>query len=161
VRLSRIKIFRSGYHAAIELREKLALLADCGVDCVYVARFNRAFSSLSAKDFIEQILVRGLSIRHLLIGDDFRFGQGRMGDFALLQRAGGEHRFGVEAMNTVAQNNTRVSSSAVRSALQAGDMAHAALLLGQPYRISGRVIMAKNLVALGFPTLNLPSSMRA
>lgn len=138
------------------LREKLALLADCGVDCVYVARFNRAFSSLSAKDFIEQILVRGLSIRHLLIGDDFRFGQGRMGDFALLQRAGGEHRFGVEAMNTVAQNNTRVSSSAVRSALQAGDMAHAALLLGQPYRISGRVMHGKKLGrTLGFPTLNL------
>ncbi len=138
------------------LREKLALLADCGVDCVYVARFNRAFSSLSATDFIEQILVRGLSIRHLLIGDDFRFGQGRTGDFALLQRAGVEHRFGVEAMNTVAQGNTRVSSSAVRGALQAGDMAHAAQLLGQPYRISGRVMHGKKLGrTLGFPTLNL------
>lgn len=138
------------------LREKLALLADCGVDCVYVARFNRAFSSLSAMDFVEKILVRGLSIRHLLIGDDFRFGQGRTGDFALLQRAGVEHRFGVEAMSTVVQSDTRVSSSAVRDALQCGDMAHAARLLGQPYRISGRVMHGKKLGrTLGFPTLNL------
>ena len=138
------------------LREKLMLLNECGVDLVHVCRFNQAFASLSAQAFIEQILVRGLSVRHLLIGDDFRFGKARTGDFALLQKAGEEHRFGVEAMDTISINEQRVSSSSVRQALASGDMTQASQLLGRPYAIAGRVMHGNKLGhTLGFPTANL------
>ena len=121
------------------LREKLNLLESCGIDRVYVCRFNARLAALSAESFIEDILVRGLSVRHLIIGDDFRFGKSRRGDFAMLQKAGCEHRFGVEAMHTIDWQGERVSSSAVREALEAGDIEHAARLLGRPYCIAGRV----------------------
>ena len=138
------------------LREKLALLAECGVDHVHVCRFNHALAALPAPTFIEQILVRGLSVRHLLIGDDFRFGQGRGGDFEMLRHAGVEHRFGVETMHTVDMNGARVSSSAVRTALADGDLAQAARLLDRPYAIAGRVMHGNKLGrTLGFPTANL------
>ena len=138
------------------LREKLDLLAACGVDRVHVCRFNRALAGLSADEFIEQILVRGLSVRHLLIGDDFRFGKGRAGDFAALERAGAEHRFTVEAMHTVDLHGERVSSSAVRDALAEGDIEHASRLLGWPYGIAGRVMHGQKIGrTLGFPTANI------
>jgi riboflavin kinase/FMN adenylyltransferase len=138
------------------LREKLTLLAECGVDRVHVCRFNQKFASLSAQAFIEQILVRGLSVRHLLIGDDFRFGKGRAGDFAMLRQAGVDHRFTVEAMSTLAVGDERASSSAVRNALNQGDLNRAASLLGRPYCIAGRVMHGKKLGrTLGFPTANL------
>lgn len=138
------------------LREKLELLGECGVDRVHVCRFNRALAGLTADQFIEQVLVRGLSVRHLIIGDDFRFGRGRTGDFALLQRAGIDYRFGVEAMHTVAQDALRVSSSAVRSALVAGDMEAAEKLLGRPYVIAGRIVRGEQIGrTLGFPTANI------
>lgn len=138
------------------LREKLTLLAECQVDQVYVCRFNQAFASLTAQAFIEQILVRGLCVRHLLIGDDFRFGKARVGDFALLQQAGEKYRFSVEAMSTIAVGDERASSSAVRDALAAGDLSRAAQLLGRPYCIAGRVMHGKKLGrTLGFPTANL------
>jgi riboflavin kinase/FMN adenylyltransferase len=92
------------------MRDKLELLAECGVDRVHVCHFNRKLAGLTAEQFIEQILVRGLSVRHLIIGDDFRFGKARGGDFALLQQAGQAHRFVVEAMHTVDFGGLRVSS---------------------------------------------------
>lgn len=138
------------------LREKLNLLERGGVDHVYVCRFDARLAALSAETFIERILVRGLSTRHLMIGDDFRFGKGRGGDFALLQRAGSMHRFGVEAMATLDWEGERVSSSAVRDALEAGDIEHASRLLGRPYCIAGRVVAGEQIGRqLGFPTTNV------
>lgn len=138
------------------LREKLNLLEGCGIDHVYVCRFNARLAALSAESFIENILVRGLSVRHLIIGDDFRFGKGRRGDYAMLQQAGIEHRFGVEAMHTIDWQGERVSSSAVREALEAGDIEHAARLLGRPYCIAGRVEHGEKVGRqLGFPTANV------
>ena len=138
------------------LREKIQLLEGCGVDQVHICRFNRRLAGLEANQFIETILVRGLAVRHLLIGDDFRFGKARSGDFAMLQRAGREHGFGVEAMHTVDLRGERVSSSAIREALSAGDLEHAARLLARPYGIAGRVIHGGKVGrTLGFPTANL------
>lgn len=138
------------------LREKFELLEACGVDRVHVLRFTRRLAALTADEFVERILVRGLSVRHLLIGDDFRFGKGRGGDFTLLQRAGVEHRFAVEAMHTVDLDGERVSSSAVREALAAGDLEHASRLLGRSYCIAGRVAHGDKIGrTLGFPTANI------
>uniref|UniRef100_Q47BK4 Riboflavin biosynthesis protein n=1 Tax=Dechloromonas aromatica (strain RCB) TaxID=159087 RepID=Q47BK4_DECAR len=138
------------------LREKLELLGDSGVSQVMICPFNGAFSALSAEEFIEQVLVRGCQVRHLIIGDDFRFGRGRTGDFALLQEAGQRFGFTVEAMGSVTVAGERVSSSAVRKALAIGDMEHAALLLGRPYIIDGQVSHGQKLGRqLGFATANL------
>ena len=137
------------------LREKLQLLAECGVDQAYVCAFNARFAALTAEAFVERI-VNGLGVRHLMIGDDFRGGKGRSGDFALLQQAGKAHGFGVEAMKTLVHEGERVSSSAVREALDAGDLEHAERLLGRPYCISGRVIHGEKLGRkLGYATANI------
>ena len=138
------------------LREKLELLGDSGVAQVMICPFNGAFAALSAEAFIEQVLVRGCQVRHLIIGDDFRFGRGRTGDFALLQEAGQRFGFTVEAMGSVTVDGERVSSSAVRKALAIGDMEHAAQLLGRPYIIDGQVAHGQKLGRqLGFATANL------
>jgi riboflavin kinase/FMN adenylyltransferase len=138
------------------LREKLGLLERCGVERVYVCHFNARLAELSAEDFVERFLVQGLAVRHLFIGDDFLFGKGRRGNFELLQRAGEEHGFGVEAMHTIDWQGERVSSSAVRDVLAEGDIEHAARLLGRPYCISGRVVHGEKIGRqLGFPTANI------
>jgi riboflavin kinase/FMN adenylyltransferase len=138
------------------LRDKFELLAECGVDRVHVLRFNHRLAAFTAREFVERILVRGLSLRHLIIGDDFRFGQGRGGDFALLQQMGQEHRFAVEAMHTVDVGGIRVSSSAVREALAAGNIEHAEELLGRAFVIAGRVMDGKKIGrTIGFPTANI------
>jgi riboflavin kinase/FMN adenylyltransferase len=138
------------------LREKLNLLEKGGIDHVYICRFDRRMAAISAEEFIENLLVRGLSVRHLIIGDDFRFGKGRGGDFALLQQMGAAHRYTVEAMHTVDVDGERVSSSAVRDALAAGDLEHAARLLGRPYGIAGHVIHGDKVGRkIGFPTANI------
>ncbi|HTJ96448.1 MAG TPA: bifunctional riboflavin kinase/FAD synthetase [Rhodocyclaceae bacterium] len=138
------------------LREKLELLAECGVDQVYVCRFNAKFAALSADEFIEQVLVRGLGVRHLLIGDDFRFGKGRTGDFAALEQAGYAHRFTVEAMTTIELDDERVSSSSIRAALASGNLARAEHFLGRPFFMSGRVVHGDKIGrTIGFPTANV------
>lgn len=138
------------------LREKLELLADCGAQQAMVCPFNKAFSALSADQFIEQVLVGSLQVKHLIIGDDFRFGRGREGDFSLLQAAGQKFGFTVEAMQSVTVDGERVSSSAVRAALAAGDMTRAARFLGRPYMIDGRVAHGDKLGRqLGFATANI------
>jgi riboflavin kinase/FMN adenylyltransferase len=138
------------------LREKLELLGDAGIAQAMVCRFNAAFAALSAGEFIDRVLVQGLKVRHLIIGDDFRFGKGRAGDFALLQAAGARHGFAVEAMGSVTVDGERVSSSGVRRALADGDMEHAARLLGRPYIIDGQVTRGQQLGRQwGFPTANL------
>ncbi|MDD5247658.1 MAG: bifunctional riboflavin kinase/FAD synthetase [Rhodocyclaceae bacterium] len=138
------------------MREKLALLESCGVARTYVCRFDRRLAALSADDFIGQLLVRGLGVRHVIVGDDFRFGKARSGDFAALERAGRQHGFGCEAMHTVEVAGERVSSSAVRDALAAGDLEHAARLLGRPYVIAGRIVHGDKIGRqYGFPTANV------
>lgn len=138
------------------LREKLALLEGCGVEEVYLLHFSRKLAGLTAEEFIGRVLVQGLGVRHLIIGDDFRFGKGRAGDFGMLQAAGQQHGFGVEAMHTIEIGGERVSSSAVRDALGAGELEHAARLLGRPYCISGRVVHGDKIGRkLGFPTANI------
>jgi len=139
------------------LREKLLLLADCGVERVHVRRFDAHFARLSAQKFVDDVLVRGLRARHVFVGDDFRFGSGRDGDFTMLRTAGNAHGFGVESMPTLTVAGERVSSSALRQALAAGEMEHAARLLGRPYSFAGRVTHGARLGReLGFPTLNVP-----
>lgn len=138
------------------LREKLELLAEAGAQQAMICPFNARFSALSADEFIEQVLVRGCQVRHVMIGDDFRFGRGRTGDFSLLQDAGKRFGFTVEAMSSVTVAGERVSSSAVRRALRSGNMEHAARLLGRPYIMDGQVSHGQKLGRqIGFATANL------
>ncbi len=138
------------------LRDKLDLLAQAGVERVHVARFDARFAALPPERFVEDVLVRGLGVRTLTIGRDFRYGARRAGDFAALEAAAERHGFSVEAMDDVELEGRRVSSSAVRAALQAGDLRGAERLLGHPYFISGRVAHGAKLGrGLGFPTANI------
>lgn len=145
------------------VREKLEMLAETGVDLTCICRFTPRFAALSAEAFVTEVLVRRLRVRHVIVGDDFRFGAGRTGDFALLQAMGEQAGFTVEAMHSVlldgqadGRAGERVSSSAIRRALAAGDMAHAARLLGRPYTIDGRVVHGDKLARQwGFATANI------
>jgi riboflavin kinase/FMN adenylyltransferase len=134
------------------LRDKLELLAAAGVDRTHIARFDARFAALDAGRFIDEVLKKGLGVRWLLVGRDFRFGARRAGDFSTLQDRG----FEVEAMPDVQEGSERVSSSAIRAALAAGDFALAERLLGHPYTLSGRVAHGAKLGReLGFPTANI------
>ena len=137
-------------------REKLEALSRFSVNRVLCLPFNKGFSQLSAQGFIDRVLVDGLGVRYLVVGDDFRFGRGRGGDFAMLRQAGREHGFQVVNMHTFAVDDERVSSTRIREALRNGDMEHAARLLGRPYRMSGRVAHGdKRGRTIGFPTANI------
>ena len=138
------------------LRDKLQELEACGVDEVVLLRFDQALAGMPPLDFIEQVLVQRLNTRYVLVGDDFRFGAKRAGDYALLDAEGSRLGFDVARMMSYEVHGLRVSSSAVREALAAGDMAGATRLLGRPYAISGHVVHGRKLGRdLGFRTLNL------
>jgi riboflavin kinase/FMN adenylyltransferase len=138
------------------LRDKLELMDSAGVERVHIARFNARFAALSAQRFVDDVLVRGLGTQWLLVGRDFRFGQRRAGDYATLETAAALHGFALESMPDVLFEGARVSSSAVRAALAAGDLRGAERLLGHPYTISGRVAHGAKLGrSLGFPTANI------
>jgi riboflavin kinase / FMN adenylyltransferase len=138
------------------LRDKLGLVAEAGVERTHVVRFDARFASLPAPRFVDEVLVAGLGVGWLAVGRDFRFGAGRAGDFATLAAAGERRGFQLEAMPDVALDGERVSSSAVRVALAAGDFPRAERLLGHRYSISGRVVHGAKLGRdLGFPTANL------
>jgi riboflavin kinase/FMN adenylyltransferase len=138
------------------LREKAECLQRLGIDRLHVFRFDRAFSALTAETFIEQVLGHTLQARYVLVGDDFRYGAKRAGDFALLKRAGESLGFDAEFLPTVEVAGERVSSTAVRNALAAGELEHAAHLLGRPYSISGHVVHGDKLGRdIGFPTANV------
>ena len=138
------------------LREKAGWLDQLDIDRLHVFRFNRAFAALTAPEFIQRILVDTLQARYVLVGDDFRYGAQRAGDFALLVESGRAAGFDAEALSTVALDGERASSTAVRAALAAGDLAHAARLLGRPYSICGRVMHGDKLGReLGYPTANV------
>ena len=138
------------------LREKSELIRAAGIDRLHVCRFNKPFSSLSPAEFIERVLVSTLGTKWLLVGDDFRYGAKRAGDFAQLKEAGDKLGFEVESLPTIIVENKRASSTAVREALGAGDMKHAGELLGRPYSISGHVMHGDKLGRqIGFPTANI------
>ena len=138
------------------LRDKLSELERCGIAQTIVLRFDRAFASQSPQAFVDDVLVRGLGTRYVLVGDDFRFGAKRAGDYATLDAAGQQAGFDVARMNSYEVRGLRVSSSAVRAALADGDLTQVAALLGRPYSISGHVVHGRKLGRdLGFPTLNL------
>ena len=138
------------------MREKVALLSGQDIEHTHVAAFTRDFAALSPEAFVQQLLVGTLGARWVLVGDDFRFGARRAGDFATLTELGRRFGFEVEAMPTVMRSGARVSSSAVREALAAGDLARAQTFLGRHYSISGRVLHGDKLGRqLGFPTANV------
>ncbi len=143
------------------LRDKLALLAEAGVDRVLCLAFNRRLRELSAAEFVHEVMVEGLGVRHLEVGDDFRFGCDRAGDFAFLAEAGVREGFSVEAAATVELNGQRVSSTRVREALAAGDFVLAEQLLGRPFQIAGRVLHGQKLGRqLAAPTANIQLKRR-
>ncbi|HEB93159.1 MAG TPA: bifunctional riboflavin kinase/FAD synthetase [Gammaproteobacteria bacterium] len=138
------------------LREKVQALRRYAVDRLLVLRFDARFAAQAPQAFIDRVLVGGLGVRYLVIGDDFRFGKQRAGDFSLLREAGREHGFEVVNMHTFSIDSERVSSTRVRMALGAGDLHAAEKLLGRPYRMSGRVAHGDKLGrTLGFPTANI------
>jgi riboflavin kinase / FMN adenylyltransferase len=138
------------------LRDKLEGLAQCGVEQTIVLPFNAKLAAQPPDSFIRTVLVQGLGVRYVLVGDDFRFGAKRAGDYAMLDAAGSAQGFDVARMNSYEVHGLRVSSSAVRQALAEGDMAQAAKLLGRPYAISGHIVHGRKLGReLGFRTLNM------
>lgn len=138
------------------LRDKLQALENNGVDRVIVEHFSEPFAAQSPQAFVEQVLVEGLHVKWLMVGDDFCYGAKRAGNVAMLMEAGRQYGFEVEVLPTVRNGETRISSSAVRAALAQGDFAHAQALLGHPYAISGHVIHGAKLGRdIGYPTLNL------
>ncbi len=138
------------------LRDKLRALAACGVDRVLCLQFNAKLRQLSAQAFIEQILVEKLGIKSLVVGDDFRFGCDRAGDFSLLQIAGVTHGFAVYDTHTVEEGGERISSTRIRRALEAENFDEAERLLGHTYTIRDRVVYGRQLGrTIGVPTANV------
>ena len=136
--------------------EKLRLLRCHGVDLTWLLRFNAALAGLSAREFVERILVQGLGARAVVIGEDFRFGRGREGDLGVMQTLGGEYGFTVFPVPAVTVAGERISSTAIREALARGDLAQAEALLGRPYSVTGHVVRGQQLGrTLGYPTANL------
>ncbi|MCH8550499.1 MAG: bifunctional riboflavin kinase/FAD synthetase [Natronospirillum sp.] len=138
------------------LRDKVVALRDMGMDWVWVMRFDGRLAAEEPEDFVLQRLCGHLRARHIVVGDDFRFGARRRGDLELLQSMGPERGFTAVGTRSFIAADQRVSSTAIREALQAGDFATAEMLLGHPYRMSGRVIYGQQLGRqLGFPTANI------
>ncbi|NJC99643.1 bifunctional riboflavin kinase/FAD synthetase [Candidatus Erwinia dacicola] len=139
------------------LREKVRYLQQTGVDAVLSVRFDRRFAAHTAQSFVTDLLVDKLDVKFLAVGDDFRFGAGRRGDFLLLQKAGVEYGFDVIGTQTFCDDGKRISSTAIRHALSDDNLALANVLLGRPFSISGRIVHGDALGrTIGFPTANLP-----
>ena len=138
------------------LRDKLQSLSNAGVDRVIVEHFNAQFAALTPEEFVKNVLVDGLHVKWLIVGEDFCYGSRRAGNIATLMEAGPRHGFEVVALPAVNNDGMRISSSAIRQALAAADFDHARTLLGHSYTVSGHVIHGQKLGrTLGFPTLNL------
>jgi riboflavin kinase/FMN adenylyltransferase len=137
---------------AMRIREFQAI----GIDRVGLLRFNAALAAMTAEEFVQRMLVERLGVREVWVGPDFRFGHGRAGNLSLLQRMGADAGFSADTIVPVEIDGARVSSTRIRTALQAGDFRSAAKLLGKPYAIRGRVVRGKQLGrTLGYPTANL------
>lgn len=139
------------------LSDKVRLLGRYGADRVLCLPFNRRLRELSAREFVDRVLIQGLGVRHLVVGDDFRFGCDRAGDFDLLRAMGEETGFSVEHTRTFQIGGERVSSSRVRTLLASGNFEQAGVLLGRPFSLEGRVVKDRQLGrTIGVPTANLP-----
>ena len=138
------------------LRDKLSELDACGIDQCVVLPFNDKLSSLTPEAFVQTVLIKGLGARYVLVGDDFKFGAKRAGDYAFLMKSGDLHGFEVARMNSYEVGGVRVSSSVVRAALGRADFLQVEQLLGRPYSISGHVVHGRHLGReLGCRTLNV------
>ncbi len=141
------------------LREKLKALVDCGIERVMLLEFGPRLAALKAPAFVQRLLLDGLGVRYLLVGDDFRFGHGRTGDYALLRTMGttaAGQGFEVEDLHTITHAEERISSTRIRDALGRGDLEQARHLLGRPYRMQGRVGHGdRRGRTIGFPTANI------
>ncbi|HED15573.1 MAG TPA: bifunctional riboflavin kinase/FAD synthetase [Gammaproteobacteria bacterium] len=156
--------FFSGATAPARLtnfRDKLNALRAAGVDRVCCLRFNRLLAATPADDFVHRYLVQGLGIKHLVVGDDFRYGRGRTGDFDSLVAAGKHYVFNVERMASCIIKGRRVSSSWLRQLLEVGDFVQVCKVLGRPYKMTGRVRHGRELGrSIGFPTANIALGQR-
>ncbi len=140
-------------------RQRIEELQALGIDVLWLLRFNQALAQQKPLAFIQRVLVDGLKVKHVVIGEDFRFGHQRSGDIQTLQAAGRQYGFEVHAHQTVTDKQDRISSSRVRAALKEGDVADVAQMLGHDYVISGKVISGQQLGRkLGFPTINIDVS---
>lgn len=140
----------------MSFRQKAQLLDSLGIDRLVCLRFDQALANTTAQDFVNNILAKGLGARHILVGDDFRFGKNRVGDFDYLVQQGDRLGFDVENTQTLRMQDARVSSSRIRVCLAKGDLQTAARLLGRPWQVSGRVVHGdKRGREWGFPTINL------
>ena len=138
--------------------DKVAALSDLGVDYVLLLSFDEAFSKQTPEDFISELLVSGVNLKHLIIGDDFHFGKNRSGDFSLLKTAGLQYGFEVTDLASVLSSCERVSSSLIRQALADADFGRAEQLLGYPYFIAGTVVHGRALGrTINVPTANIPT----
>lgn len=137
-------------------KQQYHLLKSAGIDCLCVLNFNRAMASMTPQSFFEEILLHGLQAAHIIIGDDFRFGQNRSGDFHVLNALAEQHGITVQRMPSFLVNGVRVSSSEIRARLHAGELPAANRYLGRVYGLEGRVLHGKKLGrTLGYPTLNI------
>jgi len=137
-------------------REKATLLMRVGIDRMICLPFNEQVSQITATSIIEDFLVGQLGVRYLVVGDDFRFGRGREGDYRMLKRAGDRFGFEVSHIGTLTFDHQRVSSSRIREALGAGDIKLAEKLLGHSFFITGHVMYGRQLGRqLGIPTANI------
>jgi riboflavin kinase/FMN adenylyltransferase len=138
------------------LRDKYIQLKALGVDRLLCIKFDRRFAAQSAEYFVEQLLVGNLGVRYLVVGDDFRFGKGRVGDFAMLRSEGAKCDFAVVSTQSFRVENCRISSTALRNALYQDDFVLAEKMLGRPFTIAGKVLHGdKKGRTIGFPTANL------
>src|SRR6267154_903265 len=137
-------------------REKFLALAAQGVERLVTLRFDERMRAMTPRSFVDELIVERLGTRHMVVGDDFRYGSNAGGTIESLRAAGQEHGFGVEQIAPFCFDGVRVSSTAVRERLELADYRGAARLLGRPYRMIGRVVRGRRLGrALGFPTANL------
>lgn len=140
----------------MRFREKFEALADHGIEYFYCPRFSGRMRDISTQDFIRRILLHGLRMRHVVVGDDFRFASRRAGSVDDLRRNSRLLGYTVEQQSSIVVDGVRVSSTAIRKALAAGELRRAATLLGRPYRMSGVVVLGQKLGRkLGFPTANV------
>ena len=138
------------------LREKWCALEATGIDQFLCIKFNHWLADLTAEEFIEHVLIDSLHVKYLVVGDDFKFGKGRTGDFALLKAYGDKHGFEVVDSHSICLNGERISSTAIRKALASNQLEHANEMLGRAYRICGRVAHGdKRGRTIGFPTANI------
>ena len=138
------------------LRDKVHSISAAGIDRLVLLDLSDELAAMSAEDFVSQTLVKKINARHIIVGDDFRFGHKRSGNITTFEELAAENNFSVDQTPTLLHTGQRVSSTRLRETLQAGQLPQAAELIGRPYRISGRVVHGEKIGRqLGFPTANI------